>query len=337
MIRLNRFWCFQLALTAVILACSGPAVFPFQQSERGAEMETKKPDEDLYRIGPGDVLDIRVFSRPTLSREAVRVDNKGTIQMPWIDAQIQAACRTERELTEEITAKYRRYLRTPQVDVFIREYNSKPVAVIGAVNTPGRFQLQRQVRLLELLTYVNGPAERAGRSIQIIHAEDSYSCTANENSTAAGLDQSNEPGAVTSLLLNDVQRSKEGANPIVRPGDIVTVLEADQVYIVGNVIKPSSLSLKDTMTISQAIAMAGGLLPDSKKERVRIIRQMPGGKKEIYVDLLAIDKQRAEDVTLAANDIVDVPSSNTTSKKILRGVLSSFFPSLGQLPVRVVR
>jgi polysaccharide biosynthesis/export protein len=292
--------------------------------------------ESLYRIGPGDVLDIRVFSRPQLSRESVRVDVKGTIQMPWISSEILAACRTERELTEDITSLYRRYLRSPQVDVFIKEYNSKPVAVIGAVNAPGRFQLQRQVRLVELLTFVNGPAERAGRFIQIIHASDFVSCRRiGISDTKVGL--ANEDESITSLALDEVLRSKREANPVIEPGDIVTVLDAEQIYIVGNVNKPVSLPLRSTVTISQAIAMAGGLLPDTRKEKVRIIRQTDGGRKEIYVDLTAIDKRQADDIALQANDIIDVPSSNTTGKKVLRGIMGSFFPALGQLPVRVVR
>jgi len=324
-------------------ALSSVTAVSLQQSREPLTLNADQPrgdvrSEGLYRIGPGDVLDIRVFSRPLLSREAVRVDERGTIQMPWISTQVQAACRTERELAEELTSLYRRYLRSPQVDVFIKEYNSKPVAVIGAVNSPGRFQLQRQMRLLELLTYVNGPAERAGRSIQIIHADDFAQCPDDgKTSPVARAEDVSTREPITSFALNDVLRAVGGSNPYVRPGDIVAVLDADQIYIVGNVTKPSAFPMRDTITISQAVAMAGGLLPETKKDKIRITRQTPGGRKEIYVDLTAIDKRQAQDIALQANDIVEVPSSNTTGKKVLRGILGSFFPSLGQLPVRVIR
>src|SRR5947208_2521537 len=113
-------------------------------------------EDDRYRIGPGDVLDIRILNRPNLSREAVRVEGNGVIRMPLIDDEILAACKTEGELAHEIAEKYTKFYRKPQVDVFIKEYHSRQVAVIGAVNEQSRFELQRRVRLLDLLTYAKG-------------------------------------------------------------------------------------------------------------------------------------------------------------------------------------
>src|SRR5678815_2862017 len=81
--------------------------------------------DDRYRIGPGDVLDIRILNRPNLSRDAVRVEGNGLIRMPLIDEEIQAACKTEGELAKEITTRYTKFYRNPQVDVFIKEYHSK--------------------------------------------------------------------------------------------------------------------------------------------------------------------------------------------------------------------
>src|SRR5678816_3179352 len=127
----------------------------------------QSPD-DRYRIGPGDVLDIRIFNRPQLSREAVRVEGSGMIRMPLIEAEIQAACQTEGELAKEISTRYARYYKNLQVDVFIKEYHSKQVAIIGAVNEQSRFELQRRVRLLELLTYARGPSAKAGQTINVL-------------------------------------------------------------------------------------------------------------------------------------------------------------------------
>src|SRR5678815_5403720 len=126
--------------------------------------------DDRYRIGPGDVLDIRIYNRPQLSREAVRVEGSGMIRMPLIENEIQAVCLTEGELAKEISSRYARYYKNLQVDVFIKEYHSKQVAVIGAVNEQSRFELQRRVRLLELLTYAKGPSAKAGQTINIVHS-----------------------------------------------------------------------------------------------------------------------------------------------------------------------
>ena len=62
--------------------------------------------DDRYRIGPGDILDIRVYNRPQLSREAVRVEGNGMLRMPLIENEIQAACLTEGELAKEISTRY---------------------------------------------------------------------------------------------------------------------------------------------------------------------------------------------------------------------------------------
>ncbi|HEY6119437.1 MAG TPA: polysaccharide biosynthesis/export family protein [Pyrinomonadaceae bacterium] len=284
-------------------------------------------EDKRYTIGVGDVLDIRVFGRPQLTRDAVRVDDRGKIRMPLLQDEIQASCRTERELAADIGTRYLKYVRRPQVDVFIREYNSQPVAVVGAVHTPGRFQLQRPVRLLELLTFAGGPTVSAGRSIQIVHAETSLACE--EPGSTSG-----EAG-VTAYGLTDVLAGRDLANPYVRPGDIVSILEADQVFVVGNVIRPSSIPLKEPLTVSRAIAMAGGVAAYSKSDRVRIIRQLPEGTKtEIFVDLKAIEKQHAADIALQANDIIDVPVSG--GRRLLGSLVGSVVPAVTQMPVRII-
>jgi polysaccharide biosynthesis/export protein len=296
-------------------------------SDQPVNNSTPNQDHGLYLIGPGDVLDVRVLGRPQLTRDAVRVDTRGMIRMPLIEEEIQASCRTEANLAENISAQYLKYVRRPQVDVFIREYNSEPVAVVGAVTKPGRFQLQRQVRLLELLTFSGGPTERAGRTIQVTHAENSQPCAVTSRSDQTGLN---------AYDLSDVLAGRDEANPFVRPGDVVSVLEADQVFVVGNVIRPSSIPLKEPLTISRAIAMSGGPLPYSKMDRVRIIRQPPGNapKQEMIVDLKAIEKKHAEDIILQANDIIDVPISG--GKRFLGNLVGSIGPAVTQMPVRVI-
>jgi polysaccharide export outer membrane protein len=289
---------------------------------------TSSPD-DRYRIGPGDVLDIRIFNRPNLSRDSVRVEGNGMIRMPLIDAEIQAACKTEGELAKEIAEKYTKFYRNPQVDVFIKEYHSKQVAVIGAVNEQSRFELQRRIRLLELLTYAKGPSPKAGQTINIVHAPPSLIC---QNPST----QNDDSSAFVSFKLSDTLQGNPQANPYIEPGDIITLPEANQVYVVGNVYTPLTIPLKEPITLSRAVAMAGGVKQDSKKDKVRIVRQEPGNatSKEILVDLSAIEKKRAEDIALMPNDIIDVPISG--SKSFLRSLLGSVAPSVASLPVRVI-
>src|SRR2546423_8130420 len=287
----------------------------------------QQPD-DRYRIGPGDVLDIRIYNRPQLSREAVRVEGNGMIRMPLIESEIQAVCRTEGELAKEIATGYAKYYKNLQVDVFIKEYHSKQVAIIGAVNEQSRFELQRRVRLLELLTYAKGPSTKAGQTINIVHSTTPSACKpTDETDTAA---------AFSSYKLSDVLQGDPKANPYLETGDIVTLPEADQVYVVGNVFMPLTISLREPITLTRAIAMAGGLKQDTRKEKIRVLRQEPGTsvRKEITVDLYAIEKKRSEDLALAPNDIIDVPTS--AGKSFLRSLIQGVVPGVGQLPVRVI-
>ena len=284
--------------------------------------------DDRYRIGPGDVLDIRIYNRPQLSRDGVRVEGNGMVRMPLIEGDIKAACLTEGELAKEISTRYARFYKNLQVDVFIKEYQSQQVAVIGAVNDQSRFKLQRRVRLLELLTYAKGPSTRAGQTINIVHSSTSSPCKETDESDSASV--------FTSYKLSEVLQGDPKSNPYLEAGDIVTVPEADQIYVVGNVISPVTIPLREPITLTRAIAMAGGLKQDTRKDKIRVLRQEPGTtvRKEMTVDLSAIEKKSSEDLALLPNDIIDVPTS--AGKSFLRGLFQGFVPSVGQLPVRVV-
>ena len=320
---------FALATLALIVVLKP---FPAQAQQANSNavspaVPATKADNDLYRIGPGDVLDVRVFNRPQLSRDAVRVDSRGMIRMPMIDNEIQAGCRTESELSEEIAMQYLKYQRHPHVDVFIKEYSSKPVAVMGAVDKPGQFQLQRRVRLLELVSLAGGPTERAGQRIVMAHSAEISTCMESATVLASSFE---------TYDLNNTLKADAASNPYVHPGDIITIPEAQQVFVVGNVFRPTSIPLKERVTVSQAVAMAGGAMPDSKKESIRVLRQLPGSttKTEIVVDLNAISKRKADDLELMPNDIIEVPISG--GKRFLRTILSAVAPAVSSLPIRVV-
>jgi len=302
-------------------------------SEEAAPKRTEAATIDTrYRIGPGDVLDIRVARAPELSRDAVRVDQGGNIRMPMLDVDIPAACQTEGELSQNIAKLYRKYKNDPHVDVFVKEFQSQPVAVIGAVHGAAQFKMQRQVKLLELISLAGGPTDSAGQTIQIVHAGGGPIC---KQSGDSGTDTADSSAFVT-YKLNDTLHGLPEANPFVQPGDIISVPLADQVYVLGNVLKPSAIPLKEPLTVSHAIAIAGGTAPSTKKDKIRILRQLPGStqKKEIFVDLTAIERNKAEDVALLPNDVVDVPISGT--KSILRSLLGTVVPTISQLPVRVI-
>lgn len=290
-------------------------------------------DDMRYRIGPGDVLGILVRKSPELSLEAVRVDQRGMIHIPMIEGEVAAACRTENELAAEIAKLYLEFKNNPSVEVFVRDFQSRPVAVIGAVNAPGQFRMQRQVRLLELLSSAGGPAPAAGRVIHVIHTGGPNICEKPRGENEAEV-------ATTGLgvfNLNETLKGGVESNPFVQPGDIVSLPEADQVFVVGYVNSPRPIALKDKpISVSRAIAMAGGPQRDAKTSKIRIVRQVGEGEKkqEMIVDLSAIQKQKAEDIILLPNDIVEVPSS--TGKLILSALTGALAPAVTQGVIRAI-
>ena len=299
-----------------------------------SSVTTPSPEDRQYRIGPGDVLDVRVFNRPQLSHEAMSVSNDGLIVLPFI-GEIRAACLTAGELAKEITTRLLKYQKTPQVFVSVSQYNSQVVSILGAVNAPSRFQLRRQVRLLELLSLANGPSGSAGRSIQVLHAEAPTSIC--EETPTLSYPNDEAVSGLSSYNLDETLKGSLQANPYLRPGDIVTIPVADQAYILGNVFKPGPITLSEPITVSRAIVMAGGTRPNTDSGNVRIIRQATGSttKTQIVVDLKKVKKNQAEDVALLANDTIEVPSVGGI-RGAFQTVLRTMVPTVAQLPLRVI-
>jgi polysaccharide biosynthesis/export protein len=154
---------------------------------------------------------------------------------------------------------------------------------------------------------------------------------------ATVIDEASGPSFLT-FKLEDTLKADERANPFLQPGDVITLPEAKEAYVVGNVLRPGPIVLKDEhLTVSRAIAMVGGFMPDSKKEKVRIVRQEAGGasSREFFVDMKAINEHKAEDVALLPNDIVEVQVAG--GKRMLRSLVGTIVPTIGQLPVQVIR
>jgi len=252
------------------------------------------------------------------------------IRIPMIEGEIRAACQTENELAHQIATLYLEYKKNPSVEVFVTEFQSRPVAVIGAVNSPGQYRLQKQVKLLELLTFAGGPSAKAGRIINIIHTGSPVKCEDRGTDKEAVTVES-----VAGYKLTDTIKGKQDANPEVHPGDIITIPEADQVFIIGHVLQPQAIALKDkTITVSRAIAMAGGPARDARTNGIKIVRQLGDGegKQEIFVDLKKIQKRQAIDIALLPDDIVEVPAS--AGKTILGIFTGALGPALTNGAVR---
>ncbi|MCO6509259.1 MAG: polysaccharide biosynthesis/export family protein [Aridibacter famidurans] len=283
---------------------------------------TVAPNLDRYRIGFEDVIQVTVFRHPELS-QTMSVAQDGTIVLPRIDRPIVAVCKTERELADLVTELYKNYLRNPFVNVRAIEQRSQPFAVIGAVNKPGSFFLDRRIRLLELLAMAGGPdVEKSGQRIRVARVGSRSACV-DDDTSAADVE-------FIAYNVNDVLGGE--VNPWMRPGDIVSVLEAEEAFIVGAVYEPSKITLKEPITLMQAIAKAGGVdKATAKTGKVKILRQQEGTtvKTELVFDLEEIAEKRVEDPVIQGNDIIEVPTDN--GKVLKNGIFKVLAGGLGNL------
>jgi polysaccharide biosynthesis/export protein len=299
-----------------------------------------------YLLGPGDMLDVRVFGQPDLNSVA-EVDSDGNISsLPFLEAPIPAKCRNEKEVQKSIAAAYEKYLKKAQVSVRITQRNSRPPAtVFGAVRQPTRVQMQRRVRLNELMAVSGGFTERAAGTIQIVHTEPLMCPAPGEEKEAVAIDWSNPELKV--IKISDLRTNKAHANPYIRPGDYILVTEAEPIYITGSVVSPQGIYMREHLTLGRALAMVGGASKVAKTNDIRIYRQNAetGEQETIHVDFSAIKKGQKPDIELMAYDIVDVPEAGLfsggrlgqTLLSAVTGSLGSAISSTGSiLPTRVL-
>jgi polysaccharide export outer membrane protein len=277
-----------------------------------------------YLLGPGDTLSIKVWGQPDLSGET-DVDDEGNLsELHFIDKPVPARCRTEKEIAKDIAAAYAKFIKNPQVSVRVTGRNSRPPAVVfGAVRMPARVQMQRRVRLQELLTASGGVTEQANGDIQILHTEAAM-CPEPGDETEPVFDKDGSLMADMKIYkMADLVGGKVASNPLIRPGDIVIVMEAKPIYITGLVVAPQGLYLQNGLTLSRAIAMVGGIRKDAKSEEIKIYRQKRGTSEQelLKVNFAAIKKKQAEDVLLEPYDIIDVAESSPFSGKRLGATL----------------
>lgn len=261
----------------------------------------------VYLLGPGDVLDIRVFGQPDLSSSA-QVDSDGNLSsLPFLETPIRAKCRSEKEVQKDIAVAYAKFINNPQVSVRIAERNSRqPATVFGAVHQPTRVDMKRKVRLNELMAVSGGFTERAAGTIQILHTEPLMCPEPGEEADAGPIDGTRIPLQI--IRIADLRMGKPDANPFIRPGDYVLVTEAEPVYITGAVMSPGGLYLRDQLMLSRALAMVGGTRKEAKLGDVKIYRLTPGTAKQdvIHVDVAAIKKNQKPDVLLQPYDVIEV-------------------------------
>jgi polysaccharide export outer membrane protein len=284
-----------------------------------------------YLIGPGDKVSVRTLGELEFSWEGW-VDENGKFQVPGTNDGIMARCLSEDELRTEVAKYVSRYLKNPQLSVFVTERKSRPpVTVYGEVRTPGPVQLTRRATLRELLAFAGGETKDASGMIQVTRTQPVLCAEESDQDWKILADKGvGFPSRLYSF------GSLKNTNPEVFPGDIIDVQKAAVVYVIGEVIKPGEVAIQgDGLRLLQALAMSGGTTRDAKKKELKIIRRKEGSAQPevIAVNYDTIKKGQRDDLILQPNDIVEVGKAKESFADIMLKALTGL-PGRVPLPIR---
>ena len=327
-------WLVVIILSGLILPGSQPAfgqdkVQTPQQTNARIQQLAQESHSQLTEnaVGAGDLLHIEVFGVPDLSRD-VRVSDSGLISLPLLPARIPVSGCSEYQLEQEIgnLLQENGLVTHPQVSLMVKEQNSEPISVVGAVSKPMVYHEFRPTSLLEVLAEAGGVTDEAGDSIIITRESPPADTCEKKQPSQAAADPPNDPQTITVRLSDLLESGDPAFNIPVYGGDVITVPRAGVVYVAGAVVQPGGYTLHDpgeAINTMKAVALAHGLEPTAKSNNAVILRKDPatGQTKAIDVKLKKIMDRKAPDVQLFANDILFVPDSS--SKRILEHAASA--------------
>jgi len=245
-----------------------------------------------YRLGPGDVVEIKVFGIKDLDT-TVRIPESGVIDFP-LAGNTQTTGKTAAEVEASIAkALSERYINDPHVMVFIKEFNSYRVSVVGAVVKPGMTVLKKgNCTLVDALAEAGGLGEKAGTQVFV--------------TTRAGLPESR---VQVVDLRNLLEKGDLAENVGLAPGDSIYVPECGYVFVSGHVQTPGAYPLRKDMTALQSISAAGDFTSTASR-RVRLIRRISPAKVEVRkVNLSDVSVGDAADVSLEPSDVIEAEAS----------------------------
>lgn len=288
---MSRNSLFALVISALIWS----ATLSFGQSVAGSSHES-------LLIGPGDLLRVTVLGESDLSQK-VRVRDSGEVTLPLI-GNVQMRGLSVADAATVIADKYieDRFLKHPEVSVFVEEYATQSVSVLGQVVKPGLVSISTSRTLVDVIATAGGLTDMADRHITIERG-------------------GNSRGVVEVFLSNRADDALN-ANIEIFPGDKILVPKAGIVYVLGDVGRPGGYLMQNNsrITVLQALAMASGVNKTASEARARLIHNSNGQYQERDLPLKEIEQGTAPDELLEADDVIFIPFS--FGKNILLGTNS---------------
>jgi polysaccharide export outer membrane protein len=271
-------------------AANADSAKPGPTSPAAGSVGAATGNSSALKLGAGDLVEVGVYNVPELTTKA-RVGNAGDIYLPLIDyVHIGDLTVEEAQALIEKRLEDGGFVRNAHVTIFLDESASQGVTLLGEINKPGIYQALGDRRLYDLISQAGGFTPTAGRKISIARQHgQSEAMTVN----------------LPRNLADDLQDDIE-----IMPGDTIVVPRAPIVYVVGDVGRPAGLLIDNgSLTVLQALALAGGANHTAKLGGVRIIRKGPTGMTETRVPLKKMLEAKVPDITLQADDILFVPLS----------------------------
>lgn len=282
------------------------------------EKRTRESSLEDYPLGAGDVLEISVPSLDEIQTFSARITGDGTITLPLVGL-VHAAQLTEGQLRDEIRRRLEaKYMKDPQVNVFVREYRSRQVAVTGAVQKPGLYNLTNGTNtVLDLIGEAGGMMSDASPRVLLFPAESAAKGAMPSPTAMVAFSKGPNSQLVPKpepVVIN-LQSLSQGGGQIyltlpVRPGDVLMVPPGGEVLVEGWVEKPGSYKITPGLTLLGTVVAAGGPHFAADSSAVELIRaKKDGGKISFVADLDKIKRGEVQDIPVQEGDIIAMPSS----------------------------
>jgi polysaccharide export outer membrane protein len=211
-------------------------------------------DKD-YRMGTGDVLHITVYGQPDLTTDA-RVGENGDITFPLIgEVKLKGSTPSQGEMEIARRLKKGGYVLQPNVNLNVSQYHGQQVSVLGRVNRPGQYTLDKISHVSDALALAGGIVVDGADTITLIRQRDGKALYTDIDALALFKDG----GAAADVVISD--------------GDIINVPRQTMFYIYGEVQRPGSFRLEQNMTVVQALSLGGGLTQRGTQRGIKILRR----------------------------------------------------------------
>jgi polysaccharide export outer membrane protein len=285
----------KFSLTLTIVVCL--AAFAAAQSDppiNSSSTVEKNTAANALGIHGGDLLEINVSGAPEYHYE-VRVSPNGDVSLPMAgQLAVDGMSPSQAEAALNHRLQEKGIFNDPQTSVFVKEYATEGISVLGEVQKPGIYPLMGKRTLFDAISAASGTTEKAGQTVTITHRD--------------------QPEIPQTVKLTYDESGHATSNVEVEAGDTIVVSKAGMVYVVGDVKDPTGIIMENShLTVLQALALAHGANPTAKLKAAKLIRNSPDGAREIPIPLDKILSTKSPDLALAANDIVFVPNSAAKS------------------------